>query len=100
MTIDVQELKQKLDAGDDFLLLDVREPYEYQDFNIGGQLVPLGVVAARASEFNDWRDREVVVHCKMGGRSAMAQQILMSNGFTNVRNLTGGVTAWKKAFGQ
>ena len=99
MNITVQELKAKMDAQEDFVLIDVREPFEYEEFNLGGELIPLGIVPVKLMDIAHYKDKEVIVHCKMGGRSAMAQKILLSNGFQNVKNLTGGVTAWKNTFG-
>jgi len=90
--ITVKELKQRLDAGEDLLVLDVREPWEHQIANIGGRLIPLNDVPQRLHEIE--RDREIVVHCKMGGRSQRAAEFLAQSGFGNVKNLAGGITAW------
>jgi molybdopterin/thiamine biosynthesis adenylyltransferase/rhodanese-related sulfurtransferase len=90
--IQVEELKRRLDAGDDIFVLDVREPHEYQICNLGGHLIPLGDLPNRVNELDT--SREIVAHCKMGGRSAKAVQFLRQAGFTKVRNLTGGITAW------
>jgi rhodanese-related sulfurtransferase len=97
--ITVKELKQRLDAGEQFNFIDVREPYEYADFNLGARLIPLGDLMNRMWELEDMKDQEIVVHCKSGGRSGMAKQLLMANGFTNVRNTEGGVLAWIDQFG-
>lgn len=99
MNITVQELKQKLAGGEKFLLLDVREPWEYEEFNLGGQLMPLGELMNRFWELEDHKNDEIVVHCRSGSRSGMAQAVLQANGFGNVRNLTGGVMAWQEQFG-
>ncbi len=99
MDITVQELRQKLESGEDFLLLDVREPYEFDEFNLGGQLMPLGVLPARIWEIEDHKGDELVVYCRSGGRSGMAKGLLEAQGFSHVRNLTGGVLAWLDAFG-
>jgi sulfur-carrier protein adenylyltransferase/sulfurtransferase len=88
----VEELKKKLDNKDDILLLDVREPHEYQICNLGGYLIPLGDLPKRVGELDT--SREIVAHCKMGGRSAKAIAFLKQAGFTKVHNLTGGITAW------
>ena len=100
MDITVQELRQKLDSGEQFLLLDVREPWEYEEFNIGGKLVPVGSLINQMWELEEYKDQPVVVHCRSGARSAMAQGLLMANGFSNVRNLKGGMLAWLEAFGR
>ena len=87
------ELKQKLERGDKVKILDVREPNEYQINRIpGATLIPLGDVARRYAELDP--EEEMVVHCKMGGRSAKAADFLRSVGFKNVRNLTGGILEW------
>jgi len=88
----VEELKRRLDAGEDVFILDVREPHEYQICNLGGHLIPLGDLPKRINELDT--SREIVAHCKMGGRSAKAAQFLRQAGFTKVKNLTGGITAW------
>ncbi len=88
----VEELKQRLDRGDDIFLLDVREPHEYQICNLGGHLIPLNDVPRRIGELDS--SREIVVHCKMGGRSAKAADFLRQSGFSRVHNLAGGITAW------
>ncbi len=90
--ISVEELKKKLDAKDDIFILDVREPHEYQICNLNGYLIPLGDLPKRVSELDS--SREIVAHCKMGGRSAKAVAFLKQAGFAKVSNLTGGITAW------
>lgn len=88
----VEELKRRMDAGDKIFVLDVREPNEYQIANIGGHLIPLNDLPKRVAELD--ANREIVVHCKLGGRSAKAVDFLRQSGFTNVHNLAGGITAW------
>ena len=87
-----EELKAKLDAGDDMFILDVREPHEYQICNIGGHLIPLGDLPARLNELDSSRD--IVVHCRSGVRSAKAVTLLRQAGFGKVKNLAGGILAW------
>ncbi len=87
------ELKQRLDRGDALKIVDVREPNEYQINRIpGSELIPLGDVPKRYAELN--KNDEIVVHCKMGGRSAKAADFLRSVGFTRVLNLKGGILDW------
>ncbi len=82
-------------AGEGFLLLDVREPDEFERTRIqGSTLVPLGSLEERVEELAEWRDRRVVVHCHHGGRSAQACEILLQQGFRNVENMSGGIEAW------
>jgi adenylyltransferase/sulfurtransferase len=88
----VEELKRRLDSGDDVFILDVREPHEYQICNIGGYLVPLGDLPKRVHELDS--SREIVAHCRSGVRSAKAVDFLRQAGFRKVKNLTGGVLAW------
>ena len=90
--IQPEELKRRLAAGEDIYILDVREPHEYQICNIGGHLIPLGDLPKRVSELDS--SREIVVHCKMGGRSAKAVEFLKQAGFSRVHNLAGGIVAW------
>jgi len=100
MEITVQQLKEKLNSGDKFLLLDVREPWEFEEFNLDGQLMPVGDLMNKMWELEDQKEAEIVVHCRSGARSAMAQGLLMANGFKNVRNLKGGVIEWEAVFGK
>jgi sulfur-carrier protein adenylyltransferase/sulfurtransferase len=90
--ITVLELKQRLDAGDNLMILDVREPFEYQIANIGGTLIPMNEVPQRLAEID--RDREIVVQCRSGGRSQRVAQFLAAQGYPNVKNLAGGILAW------
>jgi adenylyltransferase/sulfurtransferase len=87
------ELKGRLDRGEKLTIVDVREPNEYQINRIPGSvLMPLGDVPKRYDELNP--DDEIVVHCKMGGRSAKAASFLRSVGFKQVLNLKGGILDW------
>ncbi len=88
----VEELKQRLDRGDDLFVLDVREPNEFQICNLGGHLIPLNDLPKRVGELD--ASREIVVHCKVGGRSAKAAEFLRQSGFSRVHNLAGGINAW------
>jgi len=91
--IDAVELKAKLDRHDDFVLLDVREPHEFQICRIPGSvLIPLGDLPKRVNELDS--SAEIVAHCKMGGRSAKAVEFLRQAGFRKVRNMKGGILAW------
>ncbi|MBV9105856.1 MAG: molybdopterin-synthase adenylyltransferase MoeB [Verrucomicrobia bacterium] len=92
-TITATELKTKIDRKDKFVLVDVREQFEYDISRIpGSRLIPLGELPARLSEL-DSAD-EIVLHCKVGGRSAKALRILQEAGFRKLNNLQGGITAW------
>ncbi|MGA8304825.1 MAG: molybdopterin-synthase adenylyltransferase MoeB [Candidatus Acidiferrales bacterium] len=87
-----RELKARLDRGDNLLILDVREPHEYQICNIGGYLIPLGDLSKRVNELDS--SREIVAHCRSGKRSAEASEFLRQAGFRKVLNLKGGILAW------
>ena len=92
--ITATDLKQRIDAGEDIQLIDVRQPNEFQFARIeGAKLIPLGEVISRMDEIDP--ARETVVHCHMGGRSARAIQALQHHGFEGkLYNLAGGITAW------
>jgi molybdopterin/thiamine biosynthesis adenylyltransferase/rhodanese-related sulfurtransferase len=90
--IQVEELKRRMDAGEDVFVLDVREPHEYQICNIGGHLIPLGDLPNRVHELDS--SREIVAHCRSGTRSAKAVNFLRQSGFRKVHNLSGGILAW------
>lgn len=99
--ITVQELKARMDAGEKINLIDVREPAEYADFNIGALLLPLGkVMNMQIDEIEDLRNEEVIIHCRSGMRSMQAGMVLEQMGFSNVKNLEGGVLAWQEKFGK
>jgi rhodanese-related sulfurtransferase len=96
--IDVHELKQKLDAKEDFVFIDVREEHEYVEFNLGAKLMPLSNFVSFIPELLDYKDQEIVVHCRSGARSGAVKQSLEQQGFTKVRNLLGGVLEWQRSF--
>lgn len=93
--ITVQELKERIAKGEKLNIIDVREQFEYDEFNIGAKLIPLGTLPDAMFEMNNLRDKEIIVHCKSGARSATAKAYLSQNGFTKVRNLLGGMLAWR-----
>jgi adenylyltransferase/sulfurtransferase len=97
-TITVQELKALMDQNADFQLIDVREPHEYDEANIGGHLIPLGEIPARFEEIS--KDKQVIMQCRSGARSANALMFLEQNHvYSNLYNLEGGILAWISAFG-
>jgi rhodanese-related sulfurtransferase len=93
--ITAEELKERMDKGEQLHIIDVREPYEYEEYNIGGTLIPLGDLQGKIDELDQLHDQEVIVHCKAGSRSAAAKAFMTQNGFTNVRNLLGGIMAFQ-----
>lgn len=92
--ITVQELKEMQDNQEDFQLIDVREDYEYDEDNLGGELIPLGEVSDHADKIA--KDKKVVVHCRSGKRSANAIQLLEKQGYVNLYNLKGGILSYRQ----
>lgn len=98
--ITVDELKARMDAGEKINLIDCREPHEYAEFNIGGQLIPLGRFQTfQLDELEDMKEEEVIIHCRSGVRSGQACMLLETMGFKNTKNVTGGILAWQEKFG-
>lgn len=92
--IEPEELKRRLDSGEDILVLDVREPHEYEICNLGARLIPLGQLAERVGELDP--TLEIVAHCKGGVRSAKAVELLRNLGFHRVSSLAGGILRWSE----
>lgn len=98
-TITPEEVKKRLDAGEKLNLVDVREPHENAEFNIGGLLLPLGKIQGlQIEELEDLKNEEVIFYCRSGNRSGISATILDQVGFTNTRNLEGGMKAWQEKF--
>lgn len=98
--ITVQELKQRLDAGEQITLVDVRETYEYEEFTLGGLQIPMSEFSEKLTSLEIYKDNEIVLYCRVGPRSASMVAFLKSKGFRNPRNLKGGLEAWQKEFGK
>ncbi len=97
--ITIEELHHRINAGEQLNLIDVREPYEHEEFNIGGYLHPLGrIMSADVDAIETLKDREVIVYCRSGNRSGQAAMMLEAMGFTDVKNLQGGMLAWRQQF--
>ena len=95
-TISVEALKEIIDSGEKINLVDVREPHEHTDFNIGGILLPLGQVQAlQIDAIEDMKNEQVYIYCRSGNRSGQACMMLETMGFTNLVNVTGGMLAWQ-----
>jgi rhodanese-related sulfurtransferase len=88
----VKQLKDRLEAGDELFLLDVREPFEHAIANLKGILIPLGELPSRFEELD--KEREIIVYCHHGNRSRHAVEFLQRQGFRSVKNLAGGIEAW------
>ena len=86
-----------MDKGEKLNLIDVREEYEFDEFNIGATLIPLGELPDRLDEIEAWKNQEILIHCRSGARSGRAKEYLESEGFNNVRNVLGGMLAWQAA---
>lgn len=95
-----EEVKERLDKGEQLNLVDVREPHERAEFNIGGVHIPLGQVQMmQVDELENLKNEEVIVYCRSGNRSGQAAMILDTLGFANTKNLSGGMLAWQQKFG-
>lgn len=96
-----EEVKQRLEEGEQLNLVDVREPVEHADFNIGGILHPLGRIREMDTDgLDDLKEQEVILYCRSGNRSGQAAMMLETMGFTNVKNLIGGMLSWEEKFGR
>ena len=93
------ELKSRMDNGTAPLIIDVRESWEYEEFNIGATLIPLAELPGKLEDLEDHKEDEIVGHCRSGARSATAKAFMESQGFTKVRNLLGGMLDWQRQFG-
>ncbi len=98
--ISVEELKQKANSGENLHVIDVREPDEYNEYNIGAKLIPLGnILSMQIDELEDLKNEELIIHCRSGKRSMQACMVLEQLGFTNTVNVAGGVLAWQEKYG-
>ncbi len=97
--ITVDQLHEKMKGQEEFFLLDVREPVEYAEYNLGATNIPLGEIATRLDEIKIHAEKEIVVHCKLGGRSKAAQEYLVQQGFSKVVNVMGGADGYRAKFG-
>ncbi|MBA3648255.1 MAG: rhodanese-like domain-containing protein [Chitinophagales bacterium] len=96
--ISVEELKARKEKGEQLNLIDVRETWEFEEFNIGAQNVPLSTFVNHLEELQPFKEKEVIIQCKMGGRSSQAAMILDQMGFTDVKHVKGGLDEWKAKF--
>ena len=99
-TITADEIKKRLDAGENIHLVDVREPDERAEFNIGGTFLPLGKIQVmQIDDIDELKNEEVICYCRSGNRSMQACLMLETFGFTNVKNLEGGMLNWREKYG-
>ena len=97
ITITADEIKTRLDAGENVNLVDVREPDERAEFNIGGHFIPLGNIQMMlVDDIDTLKNEEVICYCRSGKRSMQACMMLETFGFTNVKNLEGGMLGWQE----
>lgn len=94
--IEVNELKARLDKGEKFVFIDVREPYEYDDDNLGALNIPLGQLPNKLGELEQHKSEEIIIHCRSGARSGNAKKFMENNGYTKVRNVLGGILAYRE----
>lgn len=99
MDITIEELKERLDKGEKLHIIDVREVFEHEAFNIGGENIPMGTIPTKMNNLEHLKNEEVIVYCRSGNRSGNIKNFLTSSGFTNVKNLLGGMLAWQEKFG-
>ena len=98
--ITIEELKSRLDAGEKIDIVDVREPHENADFNIGGTLIPLGnIQTMQIEKIEELKEKELILYCRSGNRSGQACMFLDAMGFKNTKNLVGGMLAWQEKYG-
>lgn len=99
--ITIDELKARLDAGENINIVDVREPHENIEFNIGGILIPFGKIQSmQIEEIEELKDKELILYCRSGNRSGQACMFLDAMGFKNTKSLAGGMLAWQEKFGK
>lgn len=94
--ITVDQLRKMLESGENINLLDVRNPSEYAEDNLDGILIPLGELPYNLEEIEHLKGQHIYIHCRSGARSAQAKEILISEGFENVHNVLGGITAYRE----
>ncbi|NUM30943.1 MAG: rhodanese-like domain-containing protein [Bacteroidetes bacterium] len=97
-TITAEELKNRIDSKNAPVIIDVREQYEFDEYNINGILIPLGDLKESLDKLEKYKNSEIVIHCRSGARSAAATDFLTKQGFSNVKNLIGGMLDWQSKF--
>ena len=98
--ITIEELHKRLAEKKDFVFIDVREEWEYEEANLGARLLPLGQLAEKMPELEPLKNDEIIIHCKSGGRSGQAKEFLTAMGFTKARNVLGGILRWHELYGK
>jgi len=98
--ITIHELKERLTNKEELIIIDVREAYEHEEFNIGGDLIPIGKFPIVLPDLEKYKDQEIILYCRSGNRSGMAKRLMERAGFKQPRNLLGGMLAWQETFGK
>ncbi len=98
--ITTEELKQKLDNKEDFVFIDVREQHEFDEFNLGAKLIPLATLPNALNDLDQYKEKEIIIHCRSGARSGNAKNYLVQQGYKNVKNLLGVVLRWQELYPQ
>jgi len=93
--ITAKELKERLDNKEDFAFIDVREEWEYEEDNLGALNIPLGQLPHQLDQIDQYKHKEIVVHCRSGARSGNAKKFLETKGYDKVRNALGGILAFR-----
>ncbi|MFD2037461.1 rhodanese-like domain-containing protein [Belliella marina] len=94
--ITVEELKQRIDNKEEFVFIDVREEWEYEEDNLGALNIPLGTLPHQLDQIDKYKNEEIVIHCRSGARSANAKKFLETKGYRKVRNVPGGINAYRE----
>jgi rhodanese-related sulfurtransferase len=95
MDISAKDLRDRIAKGETLHIIDVREPYEYDEYNIRAVLIPLADLPEKLEDLKNIQHEEIILHCKSGNRSAAAKAFMNNNGFSNVKCLIGGITAYQ-----
>jgi rhodanese-related sulfurtransferase len=93
--ISTEQLMEKLEKGEKPIMIDVREPFEYEEYNIGAELIPMGRLQVELENFEDKKEDEIIMICRSGARSGNATAYMRQIGFKNVKNLIGGMLRWQ-----
>ncbi|GAB2633594.1 rhodanese-like domain-containing protein [Belliella aquatica] len=94
--ITVEELKERLDKQEEFAFIDVREEWEYEEDNLGALNIPLGALPHQLGEIDQYKNQELIIHCRSGARSGNAKKFLETKGYSKVRNVLGGIVAYRE----
>lgn len=94
--ITVEELKERIDKQEEFVFIDVREEWEYEEDNLGALNIPLGTLPHQLNEIDQHKNEEIIIHCRSGARSGNAKKFLETKGYSKVRNVLGGINAYRE----